>query len=70
MNWKKIATADLPAIGARVILFDANTNDMRIGAHMLDTEGQPPETYWDVEYDQQYAIYEKWTHYCLVEVPQ
>lgn len=69
--WKRIGDGDLPQINERVLLLDNNHPDAEVKAavHKLDIEGQPMETYWDVEGDQQYSIFEKWTHWIKLETP-
>lgn len=70
-SWKRIDRGNLPLIGQIVLLMDVT--DTLAGRPLLSIavrkrEGEPPETYWDCP-DQQYAIFEKWTHWIAVPLP-
>lgn len=65
--WRELAKQDLPAVGQEVLLLCVSTGEVVVADHKLDENGQPPETYWSVHGDRQYAIHEKWTHWCAME---
>jgi hypothetical protein len=63
-SWRCIVERDLPAVGQEVLLLEEKTGDVAVAVHALEKDGTPLETYWDVDRDQQYAIHERWTHWC------
>lgn len=74
-SWNLVRGGDHPQINQRVLVMDVNEvvdgePTIKVATYRVDPQGQPPDTYWDVEGDQQYGAMEKWTHWSTLHIPK